>query len=256
MDWNSIQTTWGFNVAFFVAVLISLVTTAYSLRRSRAVTRLCFIDFHLSFTANDASTTPSGYVWTMISKIPEVQEAGRAGFSRFTVWNEGDVPLKANDIATKRPLTFRVVGGGKILDARITHSTEAANDIAIGVLPDRTECTLSFDYLAKDDAFRCDIYHTGATVAFEGKLIGAPDSPERYVLQKGNNYLSLASDTLSGIAMLSFIWRGFLNRTDPISLFAGGASALVLPFVGYFAFRSLKRCTRDYGRKLIRQWGY
>jgi len=101
---------------------------------------------------------------TKTIKLLEIRYSNRPieslSFTRFAFWNGGAETIEKEDIPVSEPISVNLAEGCEILDARIIHTSDPANNFRIEV-PDPRRAVLSFDYVDKNDVAVVSILHTG-----------------------------------------------------------------------------------------------
>lgn len=94
------------------------------------------------------------------------------------IWNDGQAPIRRNDISARDPLRFELEGDGAILDVSIVKVSRSANQFGAHVVansPSVIEC--EFDFLDREDGAVVQILHTAQASRLKpsGTIIGTPE---------------------------------------------------------------------------------
>ncbi len=95
--------------------------------------------------------------------------------TKIAFWNAGNDTIKREDIPDKAPLTVTVKKGYKILEAKILHFIEEANQFSIPISEDKSHISIYFEYLDKNQGVIIQLLHTGKSkqdIEINGKIKG------------------------------------------------------------------------------------
>jgi hypothetical protein len=90
--------------------------------------------------------------------------------STITLWNAGNATLDRDAIAQRDPIRIQLRGEGRILEATVTKSTGAANNVSLDLDDEGGVVLIGFDFLDPQDGAVVRVLHT---------------SPERYPEVRG-----------------------------------------------------------------------
>lgn len=95
--------------------------------------------------------------------------------SKIAFWNNGNEPIKNNDIAKKDPLRIILKNNSKLLDAKIIDNINQANNFNLITSDNGSVIEITFDFIAKNEGVLIQVFHTGKTnndISIEGTIIG------------------------------------------------------------------------------------
>lgn len=95
--------------------------------------------------------------------------------TKLLIWNDGSETIHRQDIAKAEPLTINAKPPAIILEAKLIRARDETCQFQHSVSRDRSQITLSFDYLDKGDGAYLQIFHTGTSntdLELRGKVKG------------------------------------------------------------------------------------
>lgn len=96
--------------------------------------------------------------------------------TKILFWNAGSDTIDNRDIASSDPITVHVKEDYKILDSKILHEKNKANNFSITTYSDQSYILLEFDYIDKDEGAVIQLIHTGRSgkdIEVQGTVKGA-----------------------------------------------------------------------------------
>ena len=96
--------------------------------------------------------------------------------TKFAFWNAGTETINRQDIVKDNPLSLRAKSGVTILSVTVIDRTIPFNKLECGLNRERTEATITFDYLDHNEGALIQIFHSGTgndDIQLEGTIKGA-----------------------------------------------------------------------------------
>jgi hypothetical protein len=96
--------------------------------------------------------------------------------TKIAFWNAGTETINRQDVVKGNPLSLRAKSGVVILSVSILERTMTFNKLECGLNRERTEATITFDYLDHNDGVLIQIFHSGTgndDIQLEGTIKGA-----------------------------------------------------------------------------------
>jgi hypothetical protein len=152
--------------------------------------------------------------------------------TKIAFWNAGNDTLKKQDVVKDDPITIRGKEGTVFLSASVSECVLPLNKIDCKLNQDRSQVTITFEYLDHNQGANMQVFHTGtsnADITMRGTIMGA--SPIR------RHFLSNAGPQPPiwlGYLPLSILWvfwglfaLGILpTRREPVPPFEGEAMSV------------------------------
>ena len=145
--------------------------------------------------------------------------------SKIAFWNNGNEPIKSNDIAQKDPLRIVSKNNSKILDANIINYIKPANNINLKISDNGSEAIITFDFLAKNEGVIIQVYHTGKTnndIQIEGTIIGGKKILRKNLLinekkERRVGLIAIPSILIASIIISLITYNIIMDKGTPIS---------------------------------------
>lgn len=168
MDWQTITSAWGFNLAFLVGTLLALYAL-YLTFKSRPVSRLAYDTTDSTIVGEKQAPFRTSLKITF-----EGADVPRATFAQLFIWNDGNQTIRRSDVTPKKPLKLTLPKGERFLQYSIATMADEAMDASVTASDDGS-LFVSFEYIEPGQGFVCDILHTGESGALNliGVLIAA-----------------------------------------------------------------------------------
>ena len=96
--------------------------------------------------------------------------------TKIAFWNAGTETINRHDVVKDNPLSLRAKPGVVILSMSVLERTLPFNKVECGLNRERTEATITFDYLDHNDGGLIQIFHSGTgndDIQLEGTIKGA-----------------------------------------------------------------------------------
>src|SRR5439155_27204900 len=96
--------------------------------------------------------------------------------TKIAFWNAGTETIDRHDVVKDNPLSFRSKSGVVILSVSVLERTNPFNKLECWLNRERTEATITFDYLDHNDSGLIQIFHSGTgnlDIQLEGTIKGA-----------------------------------------------------------------------------------
>jgi len=104
--------------------------------------------------------------------------------TKVAFWNAGTETINRQDVVKDNPLSLRAKSGVVILSVSILERTMTFNKLECGLNRERTEATITFDYLDHNDGALIQIFHSGTgndDIQLEGTIKGARSIQRRSI---------------------------------------------------------------------------
>ena len=96
--------------------------------------------------------------------------------TKVALWNAGTETINRQDVVKDNPLSLRAKSGVVILSVSVLERTMVFNKLECGLNRERTEATITFDFLDHNDGALIQIFHSGTgndDIELEGTIKGA-----------------------------------------------------------------------------------
>ena len=96
--------------------------------------------------------------------------------TKIAFWNAGTETINRQDVVKYNPLSLRAKSGVVILSVSVIERTISFNKLECGFNRERTEATITFDYLDHNEGALIQIFHSGTgnhDIQLEGTIKGA-----------------------------------------------------------------------------------
>ncbi len=149
--------------------------------------------------------------------------------SKVVFWNAGRETIRKQDVVKPQGIVLKVKDGYKILHAEIIQRNASENNFDTTSSQDKTQATLTFEYIDRNEGVVIQIFHTGLKdedIEVVGKIMAA-GSPRRMFIphpslapQKTPPKYTRKRDQVIGIGMIFFpfvitVLIRFLPLADP-----------------------------------------
>ncbi|GAK69319.1 hypothetical protein RRU01S_04_01410 [Agrobacterium rubi TR3 = NBRC 13261] len=252
MDWQTITSTWGFNLAFLVGTLLA-VYALYLTFKSRPVSRLAY-----DTTASTIVGEQQEPFRRSLKITFEGVDVPRATFANIFIWNDGNQTIRRSDITPKKPLRLTLPEGEKFLQYNLASMADEAMDASMSLSEDGS-LTVSFEYIEPGQGFVCEILHTGESSSLNliGVLISAKSPVKKsrvpvYTLNYWAWMLTLVGVAAGWSSADIFTAGYFEGMTSPTAWFAYGSIALLAVIIigSVRAYLTLRKPHKmDFGKK-------
>ena len=129
-------------------------------------------------------------IGTKRNRLPEEVQIVFAGVpvknlsqTQLIIWNNGDAPLRSDDIPDHDPISFSFGSGAQVLLAEVVKITREVNRIETQFIAgESNNISLKFGFLDKDDGALISVWHNGEDPMpdVSGTILGQKSGPVSY----------------------------------------------------------------------------
>jgi hypothetical protein len=167
-EWLSVNLLW-LSVAGLIITFLGVILTIIFFSKSKKIKLPYYAVRSVNLVRDMVSSIES------LEMLYSGEHIENLTATKIALWNAGHDTINGQDIASADPLAVHIKGESKILDAKVLHTKNPANQFSVDTADDRSFATIQFDYIDKDEGVVIQLFHTGRSsedIEISGKIKG------------------------------------------------------------------------------------